>query len=253
MDRLKFLPNGALVIDFIGDIAKLQNDMKHRLNPTASIPKPTYYVSALTDEFADFAFDEAKVPTFKGNWREVVFSVNEEVPVDLEIGTGNGYHFAYQTAREPHRRLIGLEVKFKPLIQTIRRALLQGSTNMRVARYNAALIKDLFEVQEINNVYIHHPDPWPKLKQTKHRLMQIEFLDVLYSLQRPQSFVEFQTDDQQYFEWALPHCQNSKYRVQDLTYDLHASPFAREGFETHFEKLFRSKGLPIYYLKMYKD
>lgn len=223
-----------------------------QLFKTRDLPFPNEYVKALLGECSEWAFDEERVLALKGKWREE-FCVDSNTPVDLEIGTGNGYHFAWRAENNPDRMHVGLELKYKPLIQSIRRALRGGCKNARMARYNAVLLNDLFEEGELNNVFIHHPDPWLKLSQNKHRLIQDSFLNTMFSLQYPGSEVEFKTDSEGYFDWALPKFEQSPYKVVGWTRDLHNSEFARGNFVTQFENIFLRKGQPIFYALLAKD
>ena len=217
---------------------------------TRNIPYPNEYILALEGELSQYALNEEKVLTLKGCWRETAFSSAPNSPLDLEIGTGNGDHFAHQGFRQPHRYLVGLELKYKPLIQSIRRALRKGCRNIRMARYPAQFLHHIFEENELNNVYIHFPDPWPKRRQSKNRLIQPSFLKNLFQIQREGSFVEFKTDSRPYFDQALEFFEDSPYTVDLLSYDLYDSPLVKTNFQTHFEKIFTSKHLPIYYAKL---
>ncbi|MCB0340654.1 MAG: tRNA (guanosine(46)-N7)-methyltransferase TrmB [Pseudobdellovibrionaceae bacterium] len=217
---------------------------------TADLPNPTYYVDALTGEFSSWAYCEEKSPTYRGQWRSEVFQVSDSHPLDLEIGTGNGYHFAHYAKNHPERSFIGIEKKYKPLIQAIRRALNEGCDNARILRYNANYLSHLFEKGELNDVHIHFPDPWLKKRQKKHRLIQESFLKTLHELQRPGSKVEFKTDSRDYFDWAVERFQKSPYQITRLTYDLHGSEFQKENFVTHFEQIFLQQGLPIHYAQL---
>lgn len=214
---------------------------------TKSIPHPTYYVTALDGKFAHRAFNEERAPTLKGKWRQNVFAAGPETPLDLEIGTGNGHHFTHRGLSKPHRYLVGLELKYKPLVQSIRRALKQNCHNVCMARYDGRALDHLFEKGEINNVYIHFPDPWPKRRQNKHRLIQAHFLEQLFKIQKSGGFVEFKTDNQDYFEKAVGDFKKSSYELASTTNDLYASQWTPTNFITHFEKIFTSQGLPIYH------
>lgn len=220
------------------------------ISKTKRIPNPNEYVKALYDECKDWAFDEEKTPTLKGVWRQEIFKVSENHPFDLEIGTGNGFHFAHFANSNPQRSFLGVELKYKPLIQSIRRALVGGATNMRVCRYNAVLVNEMFASEEINDVYIHFPDPWEK--SVKHRLIQDEFLAELFKVQRPGSKVYFKTDSRDYYLWALEKFRSSPYVLEDCTDDLHKSKWATINFVTHFERLFTSKGLPTHFALLVK-
>lgn len=218
-----------------------------RLAKTRTIPLPNEYVLALHGECAQWSLDEEKAPEMRGLWRDQVFSVAAEKPLDLEIGTGNGLHFAHHALTNPDRCVLGIELKYKPLIQSIRRAVREGAGNARVARYNAYLIDQLFLAGELNDVFIFFPDPWEKLRQQKHRLIQDEFLKSLHAIQRPGARLIFKTDSADYFDWALKKFATSPYRVLHHTHDLHQSEFAAQNFITQFERIFMRQGLKIGY------
>lgn len=223
-----------------------------RMALTRELKKPTEYVKLMNGDLSRWAFNEERAPKFKGSWREH-FGAGTSHPMDLEIGTGNGYHFAHLAAKSPDRLIIGVELKYKPLVQSIRRALRGAVTNAGIARYDASHLVDLFGPKEVNNIYIHHPDPWLKKRQWKHRLIQDEFLVELQSLMRPGSFVEFKTDSRDYFEWSMERFKRSSFAVSRETWDLHKSEWQSENFVTHFESIFLKKGQPIHYARLINE
>ena len=221
-----------------------------RVSRTSTIPVPNAYIQALYGEFSAWSYDEEKAPTFRGQWREKSFLVGDEIPLDLEIGTGNGLHFAHQAALYPERCLLGLELRYKPLIQSIRRVRRAHGTNARIARYNAYLLPELFISGEVNNVYLFFPDPWEKGRNHKHRIVQDEFMIRMYEMQRPGSHFYFKTDSRDYFEWSLRRFERSQYVIEDHTFDLHKSSLAEGNFITAFEKIFIRQNIPIGYARL---
>jgi tRNA (guanine-N7-)-methyltransferase len=223
-----------------------------RVSSTKTIPVPSAYILALQGEYSPWSYDEERAPTYRGLWRESSFKVASDAPVDLEIGTGNGLHFAHHAQKHPERCLLGIELKYKPLIQSIRRARRQGAENARVARYNAALVQELFVENELNDVFIFFPDPWEKSRNHKHRLIQDEFLQRLHAAQRPGSKLYFKTDSADYFQWAVTRFERSPYQVVGHSNDLHQSLFSSSNFLTQFEQIFIRQGLKIGYAEMQK-
>lgn len=222
-----------------------------QVSKTKSIPDPNEYVKALYGEFGPWAFDEEKTLTLKGKWREE-FRVSADQPLDLEIGTGNGFHFAKQALAHPERSLVGIELKYKPLIQSIRRVVKEGGKNARICRHNARLVSQIFAEGELNDVFIHFPDPWERLNRNKHRLIQDEFLVDLYRTQQSGGRVFFKTDSRDYFDWSLERFLKSPYKMEGHSFDLHNSEWASSNFVTHFESLFLRKGQPIHYAQLIK-
>ena len=207
------------------------------------------YVELMHTEFKDWSFDET-ASQFAGYWREQVYSCGASVPLDLEIGTGNGTHFAKLTQSYPDRMFMGLELKFKTLVQSIRRSVRAGCTNGRMARFRAEGVKELFAEGEIDNVYIHFPDPWPKKRHNKNRLIQKVFLEDLYFVMKTGSYVEFKTDDYNYFKWAVRFFRSSPFEISFFSEDLHNSFRKDKNFVTHFESLFLQKKQPIFYCRL---
>jgi tRNA (guanine-N7-)-methyltransferase len=229
----------------------MSRGLQTQLVKSRHIPNPTYYVSALLEDYSNWAFDEERCIDFRGRWRPVVFQSSVATPLDVEIGTGIGTHFTHLAVKNPERNLVGFEVKFKPLIQSIRRVLRAGGENARMVRYNATQLEDVFAPGEINNVHIHFPDPWQKKRGTeKHRLFHGDFLHMLFALQRPGSLVEIKTDSRSYFDFVLSKVLRSLYKTERQTFDLHQSAWAAENHKTPFEEYFLKESIPINYIRL---
>lgn len=224
-----------------------------QINNTKSLPHPNAYALALNNEYAEYAFDEESAPQNKGQWHSHIFKKPLSSPIDLEIGTGAGNHFAHHCLKHPERLLLGIELKYKPLIQSIRRALDQGSQNGKIIRYHAYNIEDLFAENELDNVYIHFPDPWTHPNKPRHRIVNRHFLKKLHQIQKPGSAIEFKTDSRQYFLWAEDEIANSPYEVEVKTYNLHATPLIEKNFTTQFERIFTKQNIEINYVLLRKN
>jgi tRNA (guanine-N7-)-methyltransferase len=219
---------------------------------TKNLVHQNVYTIGLNEEFRDYAFNEERAPLNKGKWRSEIFKVPNETPMDLEIGTGNGTHFQFKAVQNPNRCLVGVELKYKPLIQTIRGALRKGAVNARICRYHAFNVDQLFDLEELNDIYIHFPDPWVTPRKPKNRFVCPQVLDFLWERQRTGSYLEFKTDSREYFLWSLEHIQNSKYKIVFQTLDLHKSERKDQNFMTQFEKIFTRQGIEINYILLQK-
>jgi tRNA (guanine-N7-)-methyltransferase len=221
------------------------------LNKTKSLKRPNNYTLALLEDYAQYAFHEEEAPKMKGIWRKSM-GLKETTPLDLEIGLGNGLHFAHYASNNPNRAIVGVELKYKPLIQSIRRALKAGAKNARAIRYHAFNLDLVFEPEEIQDVFVYFPDPWTSPRKPDNRILNPRMMALLYSLQRSQSTLFFKTDSKEAFEWCLNKFENSQYKISFVTRDLHQSKKAQTNFVTQFESIFLRKGLPIYYLEAKK-
>lgn len=237
-----------------------ENIPRPKINLTRTLPIQTAYTLALDNEFRDYAFNEERAPLNKDNWRDKVFKSSCETPIDVEIGTGAGMHFAHYAEKNPNRCLVGLELKYKPLIQSIRRAhratdALGLKKNAAICRYHAFNIDKLFGKNEINNIFIHFPDPWVTPRKPKNRVVNRRILGWLYEMQRSGSFLEFKTDSREYFLWSLEEIKSSPYKVEFKTLNLYkqGGKYYEENFQTTFEKIFIKQGIEINYIKLIKE
>jgi len=129
-----------------------------------------------------------------------------EVAVDavrLEIGFGSGEHLAAQAAAHPAIGFIGCEVfengVAKLLADVQRRAL----ANVRILTDDARLLIAALPSASIGHVFILFPDPWPKQRHHKRRIVTGETLDALARLMTDGAELRLATDDVDYLGWML--------------------------------------------------
>ena len=224
-----------------------------KLIQSKSLSHPSFYVKAMYDQYLSWVFDEEDCLKFRGQWRKLVFKSSESAKLDVEIGPGSGGFFEHMAVNNKNRLFIAIELKYKPLIQTTRKIKQSACTNAKTIRYNARMLKDIFEPEEFNNIYIHFPDPWPKKRHHKHRLINPNFVKTLYELQRKGSFVEVKTDHKAYAHEIKSIFKDSPYQKIEYYDDLHKqTDLSKDNFITNFEKIFIRKNQPICYLRYVK-
>ena len=122
----------------------------------------------------------------------------------LEIGCGHGHFLTAYAAEYPDEHCIALDIIAERLEKAKRKTDAAGVTNVNWLR---ALSDDFLEalpkgVRFDRKVFILFPDPWPKRKHWKNRLIQPAFLDQLATITAPQTLLCFRTDYGPYFEAA---------------------------------------------------
>lgn len=121
----------------------------------------------------------------------------------LEIGFGGGEHLVAQAAAHPDTAFIGCE----PFVEGVAKALAgiedHGLTNVRLWPDDARKLVEAFPDGSIERVFILFPDPWPKRRQQKRRLVQPDFVAALHRIVAPGGQVRFATDVASYADEAL--------------------------------------------------
>lgn len=235
-------------------------EQNQRWRETATILQKTRYVefrnpyvSIAQQEEENGVFLEDAARARRGNWCKSTFGVSDDTPLDLEIGVGNGEFLAHHAASHPERCVLGIERKFKPLVQSLKRLQRAELENAAVLRYQADHLEDIFAPDELNDIFLFFPDPWPKSKHHKNRLVKENFLKSTFALQRQKSLLVIKTDSDDYYQWILQAAQNSPYQIEAQSTDLHHSPWNENNFMTQFERLWTGKGLTTKYLRLRKE
>jgi len=122
----------------------------------------------------------------------------------LEIGFGGGEHLAKQAARQPQTGFIAAEYFVTGVASLL--GHLQDARAAAPLRLYLGDARDLLErlpEAVLDRVFILFPDPWPKRRHHKRRLIQRETLDLLARLLKDGGELRFATDDPGYLSWAL--------------------------------------------------
>jgi tRNA (guanine-N7-)-methyltransferase len=121
----------------------------------------------------------------------------------LEIGFGGGEHLAGQAALHPDVGIIGAEPFLDGVAKLLTQVEEQGLSNVRLRRGDARDLVEQLAPQSIARAFILFPDPWPKTRHRKRRLIQPEFLGALARVLQPGARLRFATDWADYANRAL--------------------------------------------------
>lgn len=127
-----------------------------------------------------------------------------DCPVVLEIGFGNGESLATMAADNPDRCYVGVEVHRPGVGNLLLNIERQGLDNIRISQADSVeLLRDRIPDNSLNAVQIYFPDPWPKARHHKRRLVQPDFVELLHRKLKPAGTLHLATDWQDYAEQML--------------------------------------------------
>ena len=171
----------------------------------------------------------------------------------LEIGPGRGDLFLWLAAAHPEKRFVAIEMMMKRYRKLIARAEKRGIRNIQLLRGNARIIIPRhFNTPCFERIYVLFPDPWPKPRHAFQRLLSVEFLGQLSGLLEESGDIVLATDWQPYADWVIENvAMVPSLRNTGNPYSLEGN-LNPSGEPTFFEKLWRSKGREIYFVKIEK-
>jgi tRNA (guanine-N7-)-methyltransferase len=123
----------------------------------------------------------------------------------LEIGFGGGEHLADQAERHPEIGLIGCEVFENGVARMLGEVDRRRLQNIRLFTDDARLLIDALAPASVGRVFILFPDPWPKQRHHKRRLIAPATLDRLAEIMPEGAELRLATDDPGYLVWMLEH------------------------------------------------
>ena len=166
-------------------------------------------------------------------------------PVELEIGVGKGTFLSDQARARPETNFLGIEWArwfWRYSSDRLRRA---GCKNAKMVRAEASyFLHEFIADASLSVVHIYFPDPWPKARHHKRRLIQPPFLAELDRVLISNGRVQIVTDHQDYFEQIEQVLAASPLRV--LEYNRPGSAAEGEFVGTNFERKYRREGRPFY-------
>jgi len=166
-------------------------------------------------------------------------------PVILEIGSGKG-RFLLDTAREhPEWNFVGIEKSLHYHRVIAKRLAHAGLSNARIINHDAfAVLQKMFASESIDDVHIYFPDPWPRPRERKRRMIRSEVARELERVMKKDGRGLFVTDHQDYFEKAVP--------VLKETFDVTLRMASDHPPRTNYEAKYREQGRKIFEAEFFR-
>lgn len=167
-------------------------------------------------------------------------------PLELDIGCGDGAFAVAQAERFPERNFLGLEKLAGRVWRGCKKASRLGLTNVRFLRIESSYaLQYLLPAGSAEMVHLLFPDPWPKSKHRRRRMVTPDFLTLVHRLLAPAGRLRIVTDDKKYFG-AISAVISPEIFVE-------RAPAPGEEFPiTTFEKHFLADGAAIHRLVLRK-
>ena len=136
----------------------------------------------------------------KGRWNELYFKNNN--PITLELACGKGEYTLELARRFPRQNFIGIDIKGARLWRGAKTALEQNLANVAFLRIPIEKITEYFAQNEIEEIWITFPDPFPRKGKAKKRLTSPRFLNLYRQILRPGGLIHLKTDDLNLFDYT---------------------------------------------------
>lgn len=186
----------------------------------------------------------------KGKWHEVF---GNDHPVHIEIGMGKGRFMMELAAANPDINYVGIEKYSTVLLRAVQKMEAEELANLRLIRMEAEELCEVFDRGEVAKIYLNFSDPWPKDRHAKRRLPSRQFLLRYDEILAADGRIEFKTDNEALFDFALEELAPAGWKPEAVTRDLHHDENMLAGnIMTEYEEKFSAMGNPIYKYIIYR-
>jgi tRNA (guanine-N7-)-methyltransferase len=183
-----------------------------------------------------------------GKWADFFGNTN---PTVLELACGYGEYTNGLAQQFPDTNFIGVDIKGERIWQAAKNSEQIGLTNTAFLRAEIQDLEKFFSNEEVGEIWIIHPDPFPKVSDEKKRLTHPKFLKIFHNILYPSGIIHLKTDDADLYTFSLQEIRKLKPILLKYTDDLHTSPLIENhfGITTRFEKKAMEQGLKITYIQ----
>ncbi|MFT4833223.1 MAG: tRNA (guanine-N7-)-methyltransferase [Psychroserpens sp.] len=185
----------------------------------------------------------------KGKWASFFGNDN---PIILELGCGKGEYTIGLAKQDPEKNFIGVDIKGARFWRGAKTAIQEGLDNVAFIRTQIELIDQIFETNEVSEIWITFPDPQIKYKRTKHRLTNQKFLEKYKAILKEDGVVNLKTDSEFMHGYTLGLLHGLGLEVVYANHDVYnneGSPKEVLEIQTFYEKQYLGKGKAITYTK----
>jgi tRNA (guanine-N7-)-methyltransferase len=166
-----------------------------------------------------------------------------KAPLHVDLGCGDGSFLCALAQGMPDKNFLGIERLLNRVRTSARKAATLG--NVRLLRVESSYgVRYLLPTESVETFYLLFPDPWPKRRHHRRRIVTLAFLSSIHVALQKNGSIYVATDDVDYFEKIKQIAEsNLGFSVRDVNVELPQSRFAR---------IFGEKGAPIHWLELRK-
>lgn len=189
----------------------------------------------------------------KGKWS--AFFGNEN-PICLELGCGKAEFSLKLAQKYSDVNYIGVDLKPDRMWYAAKQAVELNMSNIAFLHIHLLELGEYFGENEVAEIWITFPDPFPKNRQAKHRMINPQFLRIYEQICQPSSTFHFKTDNLPLFQWGLETLVSEpNVYLNQLSFDLHEDEriAADAKIKTDYERKFMEMGMKINYVNWRKE
>ena len=191
----------------------------------------------------------------KGHWHEDFF--RNDHPIVLELGCGRGEYTVGLARRFPDKNFIGVDIKGSRMWHGAQTAVAEGLTNVGFLRTNIEFIHEMFDADEVSEIWLTFSDP--QMKKATKRLTSTFFMERYRHFLLDDGIIHVKTDSPFMFTYTKLMVEKNQLPLEAYTEDLYKLSAGSDScgelpdflteIQTYYEQMWMEQGLTIKYLR----
>lgn len=200
-----------------------------------------------TLELTDFQKEGCPKP--RGRWHFDIFG--NDNPIVLELACGKGTYTLELARRNPQKNYIGVDIKGDRIWKGAKQAREEELDNVRFLRIYIDHLDEYFGPDEVNDIWITFPDPYPRYSDRNNRLSGPKFLGIYQRVLKSGGRIYFKTDSDELFSFTRDSLARSGCKVHKVVDDIYQECPDDEllTIQTHYEARYLQEGRSISFIE----
>ena len=174
-------------------------------------------IESINYYFKSSSFDEEVINSFSK--RQSLKIDKKFQKITLEVGFGNGEFLINQSNLNKDSLFIGCEVYLNGFSKVLNKINDRQINNIKICSINFIYLVQVLKNETIDQIYFINPDPWPKARHNKRRVINIENLNLMASKLKTNCSIIVTTDSLDYYEYIVSIFKNKDLMFRNMEYE----------------------------------
>ena len=207
-------------------------------------------LNIIKNYFSSNSFDHEVIECFNN---KIFLNLDKKYKkIFLEIGFGNGEFLISNSQKKNNALFIGSEVYLNGFSKVLKSIKINNLKNIKICNTNFIFLIQVLKPLSIDLVYFINPDPWPKLRHQKRRVINLENLNLIKEKLKKNGKIIITTDSREYFDFIFDLSKNKKLEFKNIKFSELENDNELYGISNYQRKAI-VKNHKLYYFEFLND
>ncbi len=209
-------------------------------------------IELIKNKFEEYSIDIDVIHSLNKQNYNLDLSLNNNFKkIIIEVGFGNGEYLISSSKKNPDFLYIGSEVYINGIAKVLKYITKYNVSNIKLCGINFLYLLNSLKFKTIDEIYVINPDPWPKKRHNKRRLLNRDSLISMNRLLKEDGKIFISTDSVDYFD-EIKLAINSEKQFNKIIFGCMSDSDAMHGI-SHYQKKAISKKTDIYKIEIFHN